>query len=596
MKYKIFLYVLLALLYAGCSNNHDPESDTHEHEQAIHEESDHDHEGVEKEINKDNQKNEEPGHEDCDHDHEGVEKEIVEDGHQHEEAEIEKSDDGHQHGNAEVEKSDDGHQHGEAEIEKSDDGHQDEEVKIQLTAYSADFELFAEADPFVVGESSNVLSHFSNLPGFGALESGQVTIRLVVNGAETRETLDKPTRKGIYSFDIEPENEGLGVLIFDIITDQGTFELSAPGVMVYGGEEEAHAAIDAEAVASGVNTFVFTKEQSWKIDFATEPPNQEPFGQVIKTTAQVQSAQRDEILVSAKTNGIVMFRADNILEGLCVSSGQVLFLISGSGFADNNSEVRFMEAQNNFEKAKSEYLRIKELAQEKIVSEKDLLNAKNQYDNAKLIYDNLNKNFSSTGQNVASPMSGFVKQLFVQNGQYVESGQALVSISQNKSLLLTAEVQQKYASSLGAIKSANIHTMYDDQTFTLEQLNGKVLSYGKNTSHDNYLIPVNLLIDNNGSFFPGGFVEVYLKTITNTRALTLPNSALLEEQGNYFVFAQITPELFEKREVKPGATDGLKTEILKGLAQNDRIVTRGAVLIKLAQATGTLDAHSGHVH
>ncbi|MFZ4707519.1 MAG: efflux transporter periplasmic adaptor subunit, partial [Bacteroidales bacterium] len=81
-----------------------------------------------------------------------------------------------------------------------------------------------------------------------------------------------------------------------------------------------------------------------------------------------------------------------------------------------------------------------------------------------------------------------------------------------------------------------------------------------------------------------------------TQAVTVPNDALLEEQGNYFVYVQINPELFEKREVNPGATDGLRTELIKGVSANERIVSRGATLVKLTQATGTLDAHSGHVH
>ena len=110
------------------------------------------------------------------------------------------------------------------------------------------------------------------------------------------------------------------------------------------------------------------------------------------------------------------------------------------------------------------------------------------------------------------------------------------------------------------------------------------------------MLPINIQIDNKGAFVSGGFVELYLKTLTNSQALTLPNAALLEEQGSYFVFVQVHPELFEKREVKVGATDGLKTEIVKGITPKERVVTEGAILVKLAQATGTLDAHSGHNH
>lgn len=469
------------------------------------------------------------------------------------------------------------------------------EVKIQLTAYSNEFELFAEADPFAVGESSEILSHFSHLPSFKALESGSMTIRLIVNGKETSQTLDKPTRKGIYKFELQPETAGKGQLVFDIVREKGNFQLIVPEVEVFADDHDAiHAAEDIDV--SSANETVFTKEQSWKIDFETAHPTVEPFGQVIRTTARVESAQGDETLISAKTNGIVKLSANNILEGKPVTTRQILFSISASEMANNNSATRFSEAQNNYEKAKADYERIAELAKDKIVSEKELLNAKNQYENAKVIYDNLNKNFNPSGQNIVSSMNGFVKQVFVQNGQYVEAGQPIVIISQNKTLLLQTEVQRKFAPILGTINSANIHTLHDNQTYSLEELNGKIVSVGRNTNSDNYLIPLSLQIDNKGTFVPGGFVELFLKTLTNTQALTIPNSALLEEQGVYFVFVQITPELFEKREVKTGATDGLKTEILQGLFPEERVVTKGAILIKLAQATGTLDAHSGHVH
>ncbi len=470
-----------------------------------------------------------------------------------------------------------------------------EEPKFQYTAYSADFEVFAEADAFVVGATANVLSHFSKLPDFKALESGSMTIRLTVNGKEVSQTLDKPTRKGIYSFDIQPETSGKGSLEFEIKSENGAFEIVVPEITVFISDEEALEA-SAKVVVSKTNTTVFTKEQSWKVDFATDFPRNEPFGQIIKTTAQVQSSQGDEIIVSAKTNGIVMISGNAVLEGKDVSKGQTLFSISGSELADNNISVRYAEAKNNLEKAKADYERSTELAKDKIVSAKDLLSAKNQYDNAKAVFDNLNTNFSATGQSVKSPMSGFVKQVLVKNGTYVEAGQPIVIVAQNKTLLLNAEVQQKYASMLGSIASANIRTIQDNQTYTLEQLNGKVLSFGKATNSDNYLIPVALQIDNIGSFTAGGFVEVYLKTVTNTFALTVPTTSLLEDQGTFFVYAQVTPELFEKREVKIGATDGIRTEIRTGLSSNERVVTLGAMLIKLAQATGTLDAHSGHVH
>ncbi|MBE0680031.1 MAG: efflux RND transporter periplasmic adaptor subunit [Bacteroidales bacterium] len=470
-----------------------------------------------------------------------------------------------------------------------------EEVKFQYTAYSEQFELFAEADPFVIGQTSNVLSHFSNLPEFTAVTRGAITLKIIVNGQSVEQTLESPSRKGIYSFDIKPEVSGDGILEYLLKTETGDYKVIVPEVKVYANIQEATEAA-GKNIISKTNTTVFTKEQSWKIDFSTGHPVRKPFGQVIKTTAQIQSAQGDEVLVTAKTSGVISLSGNSILEGINVSNGQALLTIKGSGLAENNSAVRYAGALNNFEKAKADYERATLLAEDRIVSEKQLLEVETVYENARSVYENLKQNFSAAGQTVFSPMTGFVKQLLVRNGQYVEAGQPITMISQNKTLLLRAEVQQKYARYLMSIATANIRTTEDNKTYTLEELNGKVLSVGKTTTSDNFLIPVAIQINNVGSFVPGSFVELYLKTISDSRALTIPNSAILEEQGSFFLYVQVTPELFEKREIKTGVTDGINTEIIGGLADDERIVTKGALLIKLAQATGTLDAHSGHVH
>ncbi len=343
------------------------------------------------------------------------------------------------------------------------------------------------------------------------------------------------------------------------------------------------------------NAIHFSKAQSEKIEFATEVVTKQPFGQVIKTTAQVVSAAIDETIIPAKSSGIVTFPNNQIAEGKSVNPGQSLFSISGSGINDNVN-IKYAEARSNYEIAKSTYERNVDLAKDKIVAEKELLRSKNEYENAQTVYDNFRKNFSSQGQNVASPSKGFIKQLLVANGQYVEAGQALLVISKNEKLTLKGEVQQKYAPLLSNIVSANIHLVERNLTYSLEDLNGKMLSFGRSVNPDSYLIPVNFEIDNKAGFIPGGFVELFIKIQTQTSSISVPNAALTEEQGSYFVFVQIAPELYDKREVKTGGTDGLRTEILQGLKENETIVSKGANILKLSVATGALDPHAGHAH
>lgn len=393
----------------------------------------------------------------------------------------------------------------------------------------------------------------------------------------------------------QPTTEGTGKIIFTVNSDKGESQVIVQNIKVYTDRHTAeHDAEDAAVVSS--NAIPFTKEQSWKVDFATEYPKIEPFGQVIKTTAKVESAKGDEMIITAKTNGIITFSDGNTSLGKSVQSGNKLFSIISSGFTDNNITVRFAEAQSNYQRAKADYDRVKDLSKDKIVSQKELLDAQNTYQNAQAVYDNLQKNFSSNGQAVSSPMTGFIKQLYVTNGQYVEAGQPIVAVSQNKNLFLTAHVQPKYFSQLNAISTANIRMSNQSTAYTLEQLGGKLVSFAKSAEGDSYLIPVTFQIDNRENFVPGGFVDLYIKTMTNATAVTIPNIALTEEMGNYFVFAQLTPELFEKREVKTGVTDGIQTEVLSGIAKDERVITKGAILVKLVSASGGVDAHSGHVH
>ncbi|MFY9152482.1 MAG: efflux RND transporter periplasmic adaptor subunit [Prolixibacteraceae bacterium] len=480
-------------------------------------------------------------------------------------------------------------------VNNKDQEHSHEDVKIQYTAYSNEFEVFAEADPFSTGHPAELLAHFTKLKDFSAVENCSITASLIIGNQKHSQTLEQATRRGIFKFELNPEIAGKGQLIFTVSTDTGNFVVQVPDVQVFADEHDAiHAAEDAETTVS--NGVVFTKEQSWKIDFATEMPSVESFGQVIKTSGIVQNSPDSEEIVTARTSGIVNFTSGNILSGNPVSAGQNLLTISGDQMAENNSSVRFTEARNNFEKGKADFDRLTELYKDRIVSEKDLLDSKNKFENAQAVFLNLKSNFSQKGQAVKPSVSGFVSQVFVSNGQFVNAGQAILSVAKNQTLLIQADVQQKYAVALTSLQSAIIREPNSGKRFTLEELNGKIQAIGRSANNNNYMIPVSLQIKNSGVFIPGSFVEIFLKTNSGTNSLTVPNTAIMEEQGNFFVFVQITPELFEKCMVQTGATDGVRTVIKSGILPAKRIVSKGAVLVKLAQTSGALDAHSGHVH
>lgn len=245
-------------------------------------------------------------------------------------------------------------------------------TKIQnlYTVYSEDLELFAEAEPFTKGEKSHILAHFTKLSDFKALDSSQVTLRLIVDGKELTQVRKKAKSKGIYSFSIKPEVRGKGRLIFDI--ERGTYKKSivVEKVQVFKNEHDAEHAAEQHHIHS-VNTIPFTKEQSWKINFATANPAYEAFGELIKTSAKVISSQNDEAKIVAKSSGLVFFAKDDFVIGSKANKNQALFTIVGQELNENNNTANFKEIKNNYEKAKANFERLDLLEKDQIISKKN---------------------------------------------------------------------------------------------------------------------------------------------------------------------------------------------------------------------------------
>ena len=474
-------------------------------------------------------------------------------------------------------------------------GHNHDE-SLQITSYSDNYELYIEATPLATGHDCDLRVRITRLSDFKPLAGASVKATLEIGETLTEAGEFKMTAPGIYFAGMKPAVAGGGRLRFDITSDGVSQTAYATGIRVLKDLHKAqHYAADM-AVEPGSNDVVFPKEQSWKVDFATEEAHEGPFGEVIKATAQILPAQGDEAVVAARAGGIVTFPKGILAEGVAVRAGQELFSISSDGMLDNNLGVRYNEAASEYRRTKADYERKRELANDKIVSESELQRAEADYKAAEARYDNLRRNFSGGKYSVKSPIGGFVREVRVRSGEFAEAGQAVVVVSRNRDLMVRAEVAPKYYPSLSKISTANFRIPGSGHTYTLKELGGRVVSYGRSTDAANPQIPVLFSVANKGDLLPGSFIEVYIHTDSDKEVVNVPNGALVEEMGSYFVFVQVTPEIFEKRAVTKGVTDGLRTEIASGLAGGERVVSRGAIFVKLAQGSATLDPHAGHVH
>lgn len=464
---------------------------------------------------------------------------------------------------------------------------------LAYTLYTANSELFVEFKPLVVGETSKFAAHFTVLgENFKPLTDAKITVSLIVGDQGIKHSVDAPSSPGIFRLALNPKTAGNGTLVFDIVTKDFTDKITIENVIVYPDEKTALAKQPEHAESGDIS---YLKEQAWKVDFANQAVKKQTFNDVIKTSGQILSAPGDEMIVTAKASGVVVFSGKSTIVGSAVNSGSSLFTISGGDMTESNIDASVREAKANYLKAKADYDRSKLLVTDKIVSEKDHQQVKLQFDNARNAYNTVSKNYSSKGQNVLSPLTGFVKNVLVTEGQFVPSGTPLATISKNKKLLVQANVSQNYFSRLSSITSANFKTPQSDVIYNTAALNGRIISFGKSASAVTPFIPVTFEIDNEGQLVSGSIVEIYLKSSSIAEALVVPVSALIEEQGIFYVYVQSGGESFQKREVKLGAGDGLNIQVIEGVSENERVVTKGGYQIKLSSASGALPAH-GHEH
>lgn len=351
-------------------------------------------------------------------------------------------------------------------------------------------------------------------------------------------------------------------------------------------EESVHAEGEDHA-----DEIVFTTEQAQNIGLEIVSIEPALFHEVIKTSGQILSPPGDEVTVSATANGIVSFNKGALNEGVSVSRGESLLSISSRNLPDGDPGIK---ARSIYEMAEKEFERAQSLIGDKLISEKEYNEAKLYYENAKVSYQSYAKGRTNAGAGISAPINGYIKARLVNEGQYVEVGQALFTITQSQKLQLRADISERYYRDLNNITSANFLIPYSDAIYQLSELGGKLISYGKSASNDGFYIPVNFEFNNVGSVVPGSYVEVYLLGKPRVDVISVPVSSLIESQGLFFVYIQVNEEDYKKQEVKLGVGDGQNVEVLSGLKTGDKVVTKGAYHIKLAASAGTIP--HGHEH
>lgn len=338
-------------------------------------------------------------------------------------------------------------------------------------------------------------------------------------------------------------------------------------------EAEAH---NHEAHGHG-SEIVIEPHQAAELGIISEEVSPKDFQMSIRTSGTITAASQGEIAITAKSNGILSWAAGKPIPGTRVQKGEIIANISSDGLVEGNS---LNKAQNNYELAKKEYERAKQLHEAKIISEKEFLQIENEYKNAR----NAANNLSSKGLAITCPSNASIQSVFKNEGEFVAEGETIAILIQNKKAILKANLPQKYS-------KLNI----SEADFKVNETiyNTKSLKSISNTLEGPYL-PLYFEFENEDNIPQGSYAEVWLISDTKPNTIAIPLTALIEDQADYCVYIQLDEECYAKRRVSLGQRNSSEVEVLGGLEIGEKVVTKGAFQVKLSKAA-IIPGHS-HNH
>jgi membrane fusion protein, heavy metal efflux system len=197
-----------------------------------------------------------------------------------------------------------------------------------------------------------------------------------------------------------------------------------------------------------------------------------------------------------------------------------------------------------------------------------------------------------------APIAGtVVNQAGVAIGEYVPAERALFGVLDGRTVFIEGKVPEASARRLSGAQGASYELPgARGKFFPIQEGKGRRVFAGMQVDPQTRTWPlVYELANDEAQLRIGEAATLYVETTTATNTIAVPDSAIVEEDGQSIAFVQLAGEAFEKRTLKLGIRDGNWVEVREGLSEGERIVTKGAYAIRLASVSSVIPAH-GHAH
>lgn len=332
----------------------------------------------------------------------------------------------------------------------------------------------------------------------------------------------------------------------------------------------------------------------------------------IKANGNLRVPNNSKAVVTSLYGGII--RRLPVQIGDYIRKGQVVATISNPDFIRLQEQYLTVNSRITF--AEQEYRRQKELFDNDAGAKKNLQSSSTELNSLRTQRASIQRQLQLMGISpskvnngnlrdglvIVSPISGYVSNVIAQIGSYVDIASPILEVIDNNSLHLDLQVFEK---DLPKIKVGQVVHFYLTNNPEAEY-DAKVYSIGSSFSNDNKTISVHCSVIGNKGGLIDGMNITGIVSLSNVTTPAVPNDAIVNTDGKYFIFVQTDKKAeehheeeshkedeetehkedtsninFEKVEVLKGVSDMGYTAItfVKQIPVNAKIVVKGAFFV-----------------
>ena len=310
------------------------------------------------------------------------------------------------------------------------------------------------------------------------------------------------------------------------------------------------------------NRVQLTAEQLKNTKIETGVLSQKEVSTLLKINGIIEVPPQNLISISVPLGGYV--QSTHLLEGMQVRKGEVIATIEDQQYIQIQQD--YLTAKIRLNAFEREFVRQKELNENKAGSDKVFENAQSDYLSQKVLIkslaeklkliginpEKLNENGLSRRISVLSPINGYVSRVNTNIGKYVTPADVLFDLVDPADIHLALSVFEKdiHQLSIGQ-KLVSFTNSEPDKKYP-----AKIILIGKDVSKERS-VTIHCHFDKYEPYLIPG---MYMNAAVETKALTgyvIPDDGLVRFEGKHYIYEVIVDKGYEMREVlTQGIEDG----------------------------------------